>query len=536
MSRRRTDFSSHEDLDCYRHEMVLFIANILKERLTVSIDEVCDSIAKRGNLKNLKRIASGDTLEARVQVFLWQHPSIFTIGSDKEVFLTKMSADLDYELESTKEQRALDYLVFRTQQYGFMQVLMSTLFGHLQHASNDIRTYFNNNYTFFYNFLKSSENVFVILDHYVAMKNVFDTSIAEKKVLPKSDEYFIDNRVVKSTQMIVNVEDGQQIIDYIIRTKKVVAIDCEGVNLGAKNGYITLIQLAFVDGDDCVPDITPHIRVYLFDVYQRRELLPFCLKRLLQAPFVTKIFQGCSADSTSLYMKHKISLRNVFDTVIAHRYLNNGGKADLYSLYEHYVGEQANRMKRDIKKQYIGNPRLWATRPLTENLKYYAAFDVFSLIRVYFAMIPKINKEGMETITRKSNKLSVNSAHRANGGEYFSFEFVPRNDKKVYSNSRSYNHSYDHSKNWNSSGHFQNQAHFNGNCSTHEVFPSSSSHDNVPYQSRYNGYMQSTYKSNSDWNPNSYNKNGYFTTRKQFGRRYGDSSHRQSFKENFHRQ
>ncbi|RWS11800.1 uncharacterized protein B4U79_14406 [Dinothrombium tinctorium] len=523
MSRKQTNKASAEELDSYVHDLLLFIAHLLKEERTLSVGETTENVAKRGNLKNLKRIASGDSLEARVKVFLWQHPSVFTIENER-VFLTKMSPDLEVELETSKEQRALDYVVFRLQQYGFMQVLISTLFGHLHHASTDIKNHFINNYTCFFKFLESFKHIFVILESYVALQAVYEKSVSEQKPLPKSDEYFIDERVMNNMCIITNIDEGKHLIDYICRTKKVVAIDCEGVNLGAKNGSITLVQLAFVDCDDFVPDITPYIKIYLFDVHINRGLLPVCLKRLFQAPFVMKVFQGCSADSTSLYMKHNISLNNVFDTVIAHRYLNNGGKADLYSLYEHYVGEQANRMKKDIKKQYINNPRLWAQRPLNELLTYYAAFDVFSLIRVYFAMLPKISEDGIKIITRKSNNASSYAARR----ELASDE-SPSEGSDSHATAMTQNHYKKKPMyvDWGPDNR-QNNVYYNGSYNPNGFYPHGHS---VPHQSSRNGYYKKPPAFDSYWN----REQNYFPEsrgRKEHRQNTNDSQ-RRSFKSKF---
>ena len=159
-------------------------------------------------------------------------------------------------------------------------------------------------------------------------------------------------------------------------------------------------------------DLASNIKIYLFDVQANRNILVRCLRKLLQNHSLVKIFQGCSGDAMTLQNKYGITLKSVFDTSVAHKMLHHSEKSDLYYLYENYVGETTNRMKKDIKKQYINNPRLWTTRPLSDHLIYYAAFDVYALIRIYYAMLPKIDPLTYNIIFRESNSIAAYSVSR----------------------------------------------------------------------------------------------------------------------------
>jgi len=170
-----------------------------------------------------------------------------------------------------------------------------------------------------------------------------------------------------------------------------------------------------VDLDDItlgIYDLASSIKVFLFDVQENRNILVNCLRRLFQNDAIVKIFQGCSGDANTLYSKYGILLKSVFDTAVAHKLTQNSEKCDLYFLYEHYVGETTNRMKKDIKKQYIGNPRLWTTRPLSDLLIYYAAFDAYALIRIYYAMLPQIDPQNYTMILRESNNIAEGATRR----------------------------------------------------------------------------------------------------------------------------
>ncbi|XP_053200807.1 uncharacterized protein LOC128385900 [Panonychus citri] len=407
------------DTENYIHETIMYLISILggEESCSMELTKLTVELCKRGNTKPLKKMASGDSIEERVLAFAWQHPSIFDTN-ERIISLRPMKPEIDDELECNLEERLIQFLVFRCNQYGPCQIPISKLLGNLHQAASDIRFHFHNNdYSRFHNFLRTRDDIFTLIDsETVALKTVLDKAKLENKSLLKCDEYFLDGRVLNCTRMVDTFSEGIQIVREILDTKDIVAIDCEGVNLGAPNGYITLVQLAIVDElpeNHTDEDIANSIKIYLFDVQADVDLMYIALKKLLKAEKITKIFQGCSSDATALYNRYKIITASVFDTVIAHRHLNEGAKSDLYYLYEYYVGEGTNRMKKDIKKKYIFNPRLWTTRPLTELLTYYAAFDVYALIRIYYKLKNQIDEKTYKEIWDKSSATAQSAYIRA---------------------------------------------------------------------------------------------------------------------------
>lgn len=218
----------------------MFVVDLIVESSAeLSLHDIAAFLAERGNIKMLKKIASGEKIIDRLKTFLWQHPSIFSITDDL-VHLRSMSPLLDEELELELEKRTIDFLTFRCYQYGQCQVMISKLFGNLHQAANDIKHHFND-FNKFFNFIKSFPDIFMVLnDSHVVLKNVYDDSLFYDRALPKCDEYFLDERVINSTKIITDICEAKAIIDYVQNTKSVVAFDCEGVNLGSFNGYITL--------------------------------------------------------------------------------------------------------------------------------------------------------------------------------------------------------------------------------------------------------------------------------------------------------
>lgn len=184
--------------------------------------------------------------------------------------------------------------------------------------------------------------------------------------------------------------------------------------------FIT-VQLGFVDVDSpyypypferphLLPDLRPYIRIFLVDVQENPEIMTRCLKHIFESPNHLKIFQGCATDSRALFQNYNIRLKCVFDTVISHQLLRQDDiKSDLYYLYETYVKDSTSRLKKDIKKLYIRTPTLWATRPLTNILIYYAAFDVYALLRIHNAMLIEIQKDGYPNVIEKFNDVVMRS-------------------------------------------------------------------------------------------------------------------------------
>ncbi|EEC15704.1 conserved hypothetical protein, partial [Ixodes scapularis] len=157
----------------------------------------------------------------------------------------------------------------------------------------------------------------------------------------------------------------------------VLALDAEGVNLGPR-GPLTLLQLATAAGE-----------VFLFDVQSTPQLFDEGkLKDILESQTIVKVVHDCRNDSAALFYQFGIRLQNVFDTQAAHATLQqqdqgkpvhkvkNVSLGTLCGLY----GGPPNPRREQVKSLYRRDQKFWSRRPLSEDMVFHAAFDVFCLL------------------------------------------------------------------------------------------------------------------------------------------------------------
>jgi hypothetical protein len=253
-------------------------------------------------------------------------------------------------------------------------------------------------------FISKFPHEFVLSDQdtYVALKHVFERSQQSNKPLFKSNEMQIDMELLERTLLVTSTSQASKVIELVMKNpNRFVAMDMEGVHLGSEAGFLTLVQMAVAEVplDLTLKDIDhqfetvplDNISVYVFDILQEPRIMNFLLP-LFKSTDIVKVFHGCSNDMSELE-KYKINTRNVFDTLIASRFLHDSGRQNIYALYELYTGEETNHLKKKIKKIYYGAPDIWAHRPLSNKLLYYAALDAYALLQTYVAMQQKMFPE-----------------------------------------------------------------------------------------------------------------------------------------------
>jgi exonuclease 3'-5' domain-containing protein 1 len=217
---------------------------------------------------------------------------------------------------------------------------------------------------------------------------------------------------------------------------KVIAVDCEGVAM-SRIGRVTLVQIA-----------VPNERVYLFDVQALGSEACFergggggggeekdennatnrsvTLKSVLEDASITKLMFDCRVDSDALYHQHGIALNGVFDIQLADvaarraasqsvallsgvpkcaaRHLGKGAAAEANALaaFDGVVDAAAGpdaaaisrvseHLKSKVKASFApdlgGDGTLWARRPLSADVRRYAALDAWLLVRIHDAMV-----------------------------------------------------------------------------------------------------------------------------------------------------
>lgn len=208
----------------------------------------------------------------------------------------------------------------------------------------------------------------------------------------------IEANIIRNTRIVSKTKEAEEIVTEIMRTCNHVALDMEGINLGA-SGQITLVQLAYMTEHSVVP------KICIFDALLNTDLLTDSLRPLFESEKVTKVIHDVRNDSSCLYSCHGVALTNIFDTQVAHSIIqqqNTGRPAykakyiSLNNLCELYAGvESSNHPKKEqMKKIYRKDQKYWSHRPLTEEMIFHAAFDVYALIPdVYNSMSKAIRSE-----------------------------------------------------------------------------------------------------------------------------------------------
>ncbi|XP_046555408.1 piRNA biogenesis protein EXD1-like isoform X2 [Haliotis rubra] len=176
-------------------------------------------------------------------------------------------------------------------------------------------------------------------------------------------------------KVVDNVDDCVKAVDDLLQ-EPVVAVDCEGIDLG-KKGPLTLLQVAKLDGF-----------VYLFNVFvEPKVFTEGRLKSFLENQDIVKVFHACNRDSAALKCQFDVMLNNVFDVQTALFIIEKSEGRQLpyarklMDVCSHYTDVTSLAGKEDvIAKLYKSNAAYWATKEFTPEMIDYACADVRILI------------------------------------------------------------------------------------------------------------------------------------------------------------
>ncbi|XP_071491336.1 uncharacterized protein [Diadema antillarum] len=183
--------------------------------------------------------------------------------------------------------------------------------------------------------------------------------------------------IIEGVYVVETSEDMESILDRIAASREdIVAVDCEGLNFGDPDRTITLLQLATMDG-----------RVFIFDIKKNPDLLQSGkLKQLLEDPNTIKVIHDCRNDSAALRANFGIKLAGVFDTSVAYSTIMEQcnkiggpyriGQKAMCSV----LGEDTTFKDDAIFERMTSDKQFWARRPLTADMKNYAAADPACLV------------------------------------------------------------------------------------------------------------------------------------------------------------
>ncbi|XP_070397456.1 egalitarian protein homolog isoform X1 [Dermacentor albipictus] len=265
----------------------------------------------------------------------------------------------------------------------------------------------------------------------VADNSAMDHKIASVNSAREQDQTLGD--MLRGVRVITKVKECEALVSRLSSQHQLVAVDAEGVNLGPQ-GPLTLVQLATPVGEVFLFDVqsTPqlfaeghlrdileaeHITKIVFITCEEKKsrkifhAIVSCLALIRStgprcamggllgmnesfsvadgsASLPDEVMHDCRNDSAALFFQFGIKLQNVFDTQAAHAALQQQdvGKpvhkvknVSLGTLCALYSGP-ANPRRDQVKSLYRRDQKFWSRRPLSEDMVFHAAFDVFCLL------------------------------------------------------------------------------------------------------------------------------------------------------------
>ena len=165
---------------------------------------------------------------------------------------------------------------------------------------------------------------------------------------------------------------------------EVIAVDIEADSLHHYSPKICLIQ------------ISTSKETFIVDPIATQSITP--LAPLFEVTKIKKIFHGGDYDLRSLYRDYTMSVRNLFDTMVASQFLGHK-EVGLAAVLDTRFGITLN------KKYQKAN---WSKRPLTDNMLLYAACDTAYLIRLYKTLSAELARKGrLDWVKEECDLLSI---------------------------------------------------------------------------------------------------------------------------------
>lgn len=181
----------------------------------------------------------------------------------------------------------------------------------------------------------------------------------------------------------------------VLKHERVIAVDCEGVDLGRPNGKLCLVQVASAKN------------VWLFDVQECPALLKNELKEILENPSIVKVLHDCRADATALF-EHGVALKGVFDTQVAFSLVDSRAKqSSLQNVLRRTSGKEHPQKSR---APHVTDRTFWRDRPLTAEARSYAAADVELLFEAASILMGQLQTEKVRNKARRVSNARVKSA------------------------------------------------------------------------------------------------------------------------------
>jgi len=195
---------------------------------------------------------------------------------------------------------------------------------------------------------------------------------------------------------ITSNEQLQNIAPHL-QSQDIIAVDLEANSLYAFRERISLIQVSTYDYD------------YVIDPISVTEMEP--LLSVLQNPKIRKVMHGSDFDIVSFKRDYNTGIVNLFDTLIAARFLRypHLGLAALINKHFGY----------ELDKRY--QKHNWARRPLLQEHLDYARGDTHWLLALYELLHVFLKKIDMFTATLEESELLTRKEWNGKGSNPYPF-------------------------------------------------------------------------------------------------------------------
>lgn len=227
----------------------------------------------------------------------------------------------------------------------------------------------------------------------------FSPSIArEKDMMPRV--WFVDSEK--------EAEDAVEKLWYVPRSggQRLLSVHLEGVSVGYENGFGTLLTIA------SLYNVSGERNIVMFDVKSCPKIWTI-VSGLLQTPMIRKVFHSCINDLFELQVQRNITVRNAYDIAVADyviRWQKDRTVVPEYRslsdlVYEYGRGRVS--INDPVTASIVGftygsTKSVWTKRPLSQDLKAFAAADVHIALMLYVRMVSlvrrDVGREMMETI------------------------------------------------------------------------------------------------------------------------------------------
>lgn len=206
------------------------------------------------------------------------------------------------------------------------------------------------------------------------------------RLMPSTDSLIRDVIVLDESSSADAISVFEQ--EFSVDRVSVIALDCEGLNLG-RMGKLSLIQLCAGVGQTC----------YLIDVLHTTPDAPLVsvLRTVLQQKDICKVIHDCKTDSDALLHLLDIKLCSVHDTSAWNNTLRHWMSHTRTDSMDKWIcDENLNNTLRRYKLPenthrdrtvYQTHPSFWLDRPMTEQMIQWASADIRSLFGLRSAQL-----------------------------------------------------------------------------------------------------------------------------------------------------